>query len=127
MVAKSWGTVTKFEHFIDESEAVIDSELIDLKAKLLLEKGDFYDVRNYKKIIAHLESLKAPTDTGVEEANIKLQCEIKMRTDANKIFKEAYKNLIQRLSLLGLLTKPFEESSEVFLKEVQTGLNNLSL
>jgi len=101
-----WGTVTKFEHFIDSDDLVIDSELIDLKAKLLLERGDFYNVTNYKKIVAHLESLRNPPEE--EDAGLlELQLSIGFKVKVKEIISEEYKSLIERLSQTPLIKDKF--------------------
>jgi hypothetical protein len=105
-LSKSWGTVTKFEHFIDSDDLVIDSELIDLKAKMLLERGDFYNVANYKKIIAHLESLRNPPEE--EDAGLlELQLSIGFKVKVKEIISEEYKSLIERLSQTPLIKDKF--------------------
>jgi hypothetical protein len=121
-MSKSWGTVTKFEHFLQEDDLVIDSELIDLKAKLLLEHGDFYNVTNYKKIIAHLESLRSPPekeDEGLKELEILLR----VRSSIKEIIKEEYKNLLSGLAPQ-LKDQDLEKRLAMFMSVIIEKINN---
>ena len=123
---KEWGTVTKFEHFIDESELVIDTELINLKAKLLLERGDYYDVRKYKILTQYYNSNKDMENTK-EETN-KIEYEIKIRIKMKSILDDAYKVFLESIYATGFLENPIcEKATGDFITTLENEIDNFKL
>lgn len=123
---KEWGTVTKFEHFIDESELVIDTELINLKAKLLLERGDYYDVRKYKILTQYYNSNKDMENTK-EETN-KIEYEIKIRIKMKSILDDAYKVFLESIYATGFLEDSIcEKATGDFITTLENEIDNFKL
>jgi len=107
-LSKQWGTVTKFEHFIDEDDKgyILDSELIELKAKMLLSEGGFCDMATYQNLIQYWDKVQNPKTEVVQDGNDKLMMQINGKIKMRELFDSNYKILIEDIYKIGLITNP---------------------